>query len=240
MRLSRRGAALATGAALALSGLASPAFGTTYNYTEIPQGEMSAVFASSEETSGEGANGRLALILDGNRDTYWHTKWNDGEAPLPHTFIVDLGKQVEDLGRIVLTPRQSSNGSGRFGDFQVFTTSDKNCSDPQAYGDAEVPIQLAKVAEDSIPALPPAGKLADVTVDFTPTAARCVMVAVTSAWGGDDTSRVPASLAEFKAFTAAESGEAGSDPTPDVPKPLEITIPEGAPEITDGQLTVHT
>lgn len=240
MRVSRRGAALATGAALALSGLASPAFGVTYNYTEVPQGDMSAVLATSVETSGEGANGPIELILDGNPGTYWHTKWNGGEDPLPHTFVVDLGKKVEDLGRIVLTPRQSSNGSGRFGDFQVLVTSDDNCSDPQAYGNTEAPIQFAKVAEESIPALPTAGKLADVNVDFTPTAARCVAVTVTTAWGGDDTSRAPASLAEFKAFTATESGEAGTDPTPDVPKPLEIVIPEGAPEITDGQLTVHT
>lgn len=106
----KRNAALIAGAAIGLSGLTAPAFAATYTYTEVPQDEMSVVFVDSVEESGEGANGPAKLILDGDPATYWHTKWSPEKDELPHMFIVDLGKSVDDLGRIVLTPRQSSNG----------------------------------------------------------------------------------------------------------------------------------
>jgi hypothetical protein len=44
---------------------------------------------SSEETSGEGTNGRAAEIIDGSTDTYWHSAWQSGSASLPHWFVID-------------------------------------------------------------------------------------------------------------------------------------------------------
>ncbi|WP_311591099.1 discoidin domain-containing protein, partial [Trueperella bernardiae] len=194
-------------------------------------------YADSVETTGEGANGPAKLVLDGNTDTYWHTKWNPAKDPLPHKLVVDLGESVEGLGRIVLTPRQSSNGSGRFGNFNVSVSTDAECANPEAYASKDSVPDFESVADESIPAAPDAGKLAPVNVDFEPTAARCVAVTINSTWGGNDSAEQVAALSEFAAFTAAEN-EPGTEPEPAAP--LEVVIPEGAPEITDGQLTVHT
>jgi hypothetical protein len=47
---------------------------------------------SSQETSGEGTNGRAAQIIDGDVNTYWHSAWQSGSASLPHWFVVDMLK----------------------------------------------------------------------------------------------------------------------------------------------------
>ena len=44
------------------------------DYTPLLQSKMSLVEVDSVETTGEGANGPGALVLDGNAATYWHTK----------------------------------------------------------------------------------------------------------------------------------------------------------------------
>lgn len=48
---------------------------------------------SSQETSGEGTNGRAAQIIDGSTSTYWHSAWQSGSASFPHWFIIDMKQQ---------------------------------------------------------------------------------------------------------------------------------------------------
>ena len=49
------------------------------------------VTASTEEASGEGAgNGVASCIVDGNLNTFWHSKWQGGEAGYPHWFMIDM------------------------------------------------------------------------------------------------------------------------------------------------------
>lgn len=50
---------------------------------------------SSEETSGEGTNGRAAQIIDGDKNTYWHSQWKSTTATLPHHFIIDMKQEVD-------------------------------------------------------------------------------------------------------------------------------------------------
>lgn len=52
---------------------------------------------SSEETSGEGTNGRAQQIVDGDDNTYWHPQWRGGSATLPHTIVVDM-QTVNSVG----------------------------------------------------------------------------------------------------------------------------------------------
>ncbi|WP_341828932.1 endo-alpha-N-acetylgalactosaminidase family protein [Trueperella pyogenes] len=241
MRVSRlRGAVLVTGAALALSGVAAPAYSVTYTYSPLPQAEMTAVYTDSVEETGEGDNGPLERVLDGKTETYWHTKWqgtDNVKAPLPHQFVIDLGKQVDNLGRIILTPRQSSSGSGRFGNFTVAVSDHPSCTQTQVYPALADGIYRKVVKEVNVSASPDDGPLAPVLVDFDPVKARCVRVEVKSAWGGDNSAEEAASLAEFQAFTASAAGdEEDAPPT----QPIEIVVPEGALEITDGKLIVRT
>ncbi len=74
---------------------------------------------SSEETSGEGTNGRAQQIVDGDDNTYWHPQWRGGSATLPHTLVVDMqtvnsvgGFQFKmgDVKDFVLSPMTSVNG----------------------------------------------------------------------------------------------------------------------------------
>ena len=65
---------------------------------------------SSQETSGEGTNGRAAQIIDGNTSTYWHSAWQSGNASFPHTFVVDM-KQSQPVNGFEFT---LSGGNTRY------------------------------------------------------------------------------------------------------------------------------
>lgn len=65
---------------------------------------------SSEETTGEGANGRAALIIDGDKDTYWHSQWQSRTASVPHSFVIDM-KQELDINAFCFA---MSGGEARF------------------------------------------------------------------------------------------------------------------------------
>ncbi len=241
-------AAIAACGIIALVGITPIAHAApTYTYTPIESARMKAVKADSVETTGEGANGPINLVLDGNPNTYWHTKWSSGKDPLPHWFVIDLGQQEENLGRVTLTPRQSSNGSGRVHEYTVEVSTDANCQVAENVQAA----QFTQVAAGEVSAAPTAGKLAPVEITFNPVSALCVRVTYRSSWGGNDSAEEVATLAEFGAATAVGSGtpdpaegEGGSTPgSTDPADPAQapsIVIPDGAPEITDGQLTVRT
>jgi hypothetical protein len=55
-----------------------------------------------------GNGGQVVHALDGLNNTFWHTKWNGGEAQPPHWFVIDLGEMHELHGLSFLT-RQSDN-----------------------------------------------------------------------------------------------------------------------------------
>lgn len=52
---------------------------------------------SSEETIGEGDNGRAQQIIDGDNNTYWHPQWYGATAQLPHTIVVDM-QEIKNVG----------------------------------------------------------------------------------------------------------------------------------------------
>lgn len=66
---------------------------------------------SSEETAGEpNGNGLAKWVIDGNNDTYWHSRWTSSTAAYPHTFVIDM-KQVYDISAFRIT---MSGGSNRY------------------------------------------------------------------------------------------------------------------------------
>ena len=69
---------------------------------------------SSEEPTGENKdgvhNGFAKLIIDGNKDTYWHSQWQARTAPLPHSFVIDC-KEAIDINAFYFT---LSGGTGRY------------------------------------------------------------------------------------------------------------------------------
>ena len=231
MRKRLPATAVAAGAAcaltLSLTGTHAFAAETTVEYTKIEQGAMEAVEASSVEKTGEGSNGALDLILDSNPDTYWHTKWSDGKDPLPHWFVVKLADKAVPLARVDLLPRQSSNGSGRVHEYSIYAVDTDDCN--AAAFESTDPVKTGSVD---------AGQgTNNQEITFDPVQANCVKVQYESSWGGDSSAETVASLAEFNAFT----GEVKAAEEPEEPAPApEVTVPDGAKEITDDTITVRT
>ena len=229
---TRRAVAVTSAAALALGGLVFPQTlaNAAIEYDPIPQANMSVAEVDSVETTGEGANGPGALVLDGDVNTYWHTKWSGGKDPLPHHITIDLGGEV-DLGRVHLTPRQSSTGSGRVHEYDLqVTTGDCLTGTYTSVATGSFPGDTATFAQ-----------VRTITLD-EPTAATCAKVIYLSSWGGraGDSATSPeeevATLAEFNADTATDGTV---DPTDPPVEPGDIVIPEGAVEIAEGDLRVR-
>lgn len=62
---------------------------------------------SSEEAGGEGpTNGYARAIIDGDVNTFWHSRWSTGGGTPPHFLVVDMGKSLTING-FVFTQRQS-------------------------------------------------------------------------------------------------------------------------------------
>lgn len=67
---------------------------------------------TSEEPTGEssGNNGHAYHMIDGNMNTFWHSKWADGSDNPPFEIVVDMNETIE-VGKIGLYRRQPSNAS---------------------------------------------------------------------------------------------------------------------------------
>jgi hypothetical protein len=65
------------------------------------------------------ANGNLAAnVLDGDPATYWHTRWQPQNDPLPHELVIDLGREMTLRG-ITCLPRQDQS-NGRIAEAEIF------------------------------------------------------------------------------------------------------------------------
>ena len=101
---------------------------------------------SDEETVGEGDNGRAAMILDGDKTTYYHNKWKNGSVNFPHTFTFEAPDTVT-VSSIELY--QSRESTYRAKQLALFVSNDKKSwttvSSRLAVEDTEYPtIELAE------------------------------------------------------------------------------------------------
>lgn len=231
---TNRGVAVGAITALALGGFVLPAgqASADWLYTPISQDQMEIVDTNSAEDTGEGANGAAELVLDGDADTYWHTEWDPTVIDPPHHLSVDLGATSE-VGRVRLLPRQSSNDSGRVHEYELYA----------ATGDCSTATFESLVAEGAFPG-DVAGNAIERTITLDePVTADCLKIVYLSTWGGhvagEDTSRVErvGSLAELNVDTA--TWDDGEPTDPGEAQPIEVVVPEGAVEITDGDLSVR-
>jgi hypothetical protein len=69
------------------------------------------------------ANGNVAEnVLDGDPTTFWHTRWQPQNDPMPHELVIDLGREMPLRG-ITYLPRQDQS-NGRIAQAEVFASSD--------------------------------------------------------------------------------------------------------------------
>lgn len=85
----------------------------------------------SQEAVGEGdknghKNGRVISMIDGDKDTFWHTTWKGGNTKYPHWFIIDMGTE-HTIVNIEITGRPN-NDKEQKGE-QIFVCTDANATD---------------------------------------------------------------------------------------------------------------
>jgi large repetitive protein len=65
-----------------------------------------------------------AAAIDGNAATFWHTKYTGGDAPLPHTFTVNLGS-ARGIGGFRYLPRPAASGlNGTINGYNFYISND--------------------------------------------------------------------------------------------------------------------
>jgi beta-galactosidase len=84
----------------------------------LPRAEWRIVYADSEELFGD--DGTADRALDGQPDTFWHSRWDGTKDPLPHQLVLDLGHEYE-VGEVRYLARQDRD-HGRIGQFRVYTS----------------------------------------------------------------------------------------------------------------------
>jgi hypothetical protein len=88
---------------------------------EVPQSQMSIVFADSEEVTGE--DGSADNAIDGDPSTIWHTEWSAASPQHPHELDIDLGGTYE-VWALRYLPRQDGNLNGTVLRYTIYVSMD--------------------------------------------------------------------------------------------------------------------
>lgn len=100
----------------------------------------------SEETAGE--DGKGANTVDGNRESFWHTQWQDATPGCPHEIVLQLDSPAKLKGLTYL-PRQDGD-HGRIKEYEVYLSDDgKEFGAAVAKGTWENDESLKKVSFDA-------------------------------------------------------------------------------------------
>jgi len=113
---------------------------------EIPEATLAGVLARAKpsalvklgakviECDSQAGSFPVANAIDGNPDTFWHTRYGDNADPMPHHLVIDLGREIE-LSGIRYLPRQDL-AAGRVADCEVYASND-----PKSWGDAAATVR---------------------------------------------------------------------------------------------------
>jgi hypothetical protein len=83
-------------------------------------------------------------VIDGDAATIWHTQWEPKEEPMPHSIVIDLGREIEVKGFTYL-PRQDMT-NGRIAEYEVYVGNDqKNFGEPSVKGKWKNGDELQKI-----------------------------------------------------------------------------------------------
>lgn len=78
------------------------------NYLDLDRSSWT-IEASTEELNGETPpNGPVSNLLDGDPNTFWHSKWQGGGPALPHRIDIDM-QEVKNLTSVEVARRINSN-----------------------------------------------------------------------------------------------------------------------------------
>jgi len=90
---------------------------------DISRDDWSIHSFDTQEANGEGPNnGKAIHAIDGNDNTFWHTRWQNFTAEYPHFIAVDMGAEY-DISGITFTSR-FDNPQTKPKDYELFLSND--------------------------------------------------------------------------------------------------------------------
>ena len=108
-----------------------------------------AIEYSSEETAGEGTNGRAQQTVDSDDDTYCHPQWYGSTAQLPHYIVVDM-QEMKNVGGFEI--KMGDNANRHIKAYDIYGSTDNSdwtllCSDDNAPAKSSFRVILDKAAD---------------------------------------------------------------------------------------------
>ncbi len=86
-------------------------------------------------------NGNVAAnAIDGDGETFWHTRWQPANDPMPHGLVIDLGRELALKG-ITYLPRQDQ-ANGRIAGAEIYCGGD-----PAAWGQPVAAVSWTNTSE---------------------------------------------------------------------------------------------
>ena len=124
VRFTKPGTFMVSATAIDARGLADPTPASRRiivlpAWTPVSREGWKIVSVSSEEPDGYAAS----LAIDGDPDTFWHTRWRSDPRTPPHSIIIDLGQPRRIKGFHYL-PRQDGIEVGVIGSYQFHVSTD--------------------------------------------------------------------------------------------------------------------
>ena len=93
------------------------------DYPVYSRADWTVVSFSSQEANGEGPNnGRAIFALDGDKNTFWHTQWQNGSPGPPHILVIDMN-ETKELHGLAFQARQN-DGGGKANEVNVQVSTD--------------------------------------------------------------------------------------------------------------------
>ncbi len=88
------------------------------------------VIATSSYEDGEG---NPEHAVDGDEETFWHSRWSSNEARHPHFLVIDYGQPVDIAGVNYIARRGNENGHVR--SYEIYLSDDATrWNEPAAKG----------------------------------------------------------------------------------------------------------
>ena len=120
-----------------------------FNDNILKKTGWTAIDFSSEETAGEGTNGRAQQIVDGDDNTYWHPQWYGNTAQLPHYIVVDM-QEMKNVGGFEI--KMGDNANRHIKAYDLYGSTDNAnwtqlCSDDNAPSKSSFRVILGKAAD---------------------------------------------------------------------------------------------
>ena len=98
----------------------------------LPREGWAATASNSETQAKYDTSARC--VIDGDPVTWWHSKWKDGDAPLPHSVTLDM-KQQQTISAVRYLPAEIVNNNGTIREYELHVSNDgRNWGSPVAKG----------------------------------------------------------------------------------------------------------